>query len=241
MKSVLFLVLLPVLVLSSPLSKVDLLEKLLEQLERRQFEDTTSYDETYSTQDMDVQTTMAYDVDTASTDMASDSPDMTPDSTDMTSDSTDSDMTTPGYDTMNTMYSDARDMTTPHSGFNSISAMRPREYLRQATEGVCMLLAFVKGQEKLWHMFGNNGGLSMMAGPDGELPTSPNSMKRLFKIVGSKPVEPAPTRGNPDESFPWEEAEQKLSELCQLINSYSSEPLQLAEALVEQMGAHMGR
>ncbi|XP_046577951.1 uncharacterized protein LOC124285719 [Haliotis rubra] len=133
--------------------------------------------------------------------------------------------------------------------------MGPREYIRQATEGVCMLLAFVKGQEELRQMFGNHRGLSMMTGPDGGLPTSPNPIKRLLRLVGPKPVQPAPMGGNPDrsapkgmlpkhptdKSFPWEEAEQKLQDLCQLINTYSSEPLQLAEKLVQEMGAHMGR
>ncbi|XP_046577947.1 uncharacterized protein LOC124285714 [Haliotis rubra] len=249
MKLVLCFVLLPVLVLSSPSFKGRLLE-LLEKMERRQLEDTTPYNEgtTYQVDtteppstEFDTEMTTTYDVDTSTV--------VNPDAT---SDAIEDDMATPVYDMASTTltHEDAKDMTTPCA-----SEMAPREYVRQATEGVCMLLSFVKGQEQLRKVFGNNGGPSLMTSPDGGLPTLPYPMKRLLNLDGPKPVQPAPMGGNPDrsapkgmlpkhhtdKSFPWEEAEQKLQDLCQLINSYSSEPLQLAEKLVQQMGAHMGR
>ncbi|XP_067659399.1 uncharacterized protein [Haliotis asinina] len=235
MKPVLCLVLLPVLVFSSPSSKMDLLRNLLQKLERRQMEDATSFDEgtTYQVDTTEPPLTTQYFTDTSST--------VTPE---MASATVEDDMATPVYDmaSTTTTHGDAKDMTTPCA-----SEMAPREYVRQATEGVCMLLSFVKGQEHLRNVFGNNGGLSLISGLYGGLPTSPNPMKRL---LSPKPIQRAPMRGNPDqsgpmgmlpkrptdESFPWEEAEQKLSELCQLINSYSPEPLQLAEQLVKQMG-----
>ncbi|XP_071109430.1 uncharacterized protein [Haliotis cracherodii] len=277
MKLFLCLVLLPVLVLAAPSLKMELLEELLKRLERRQLGDTTPVTEDMTpvnegTTPLSEGTTYLTEIDTSSDDhtesTTAEDMDTSPSVTyDMTSDSIQSDMTTPVYDISSSTSTpnDARDMTTP-----SASDMGPREYMRQATEGVCMLLAFVKGQERLLEMFGNHGGSPMMAGlmgglppqsramtnmigPMGDLPKQSGSMgsmrkqfgsmggmRKQFGSMGGMRKQPGSVEGLPkrptEDSFPWEEAEQKLQDLCDLVNSYSSEPLKLAQTLVEQMG-----